>query len=111
MQKFSNRQLLIAFIVLFAINLSLIGYHTSQYGIAEGNPPPGVVSPQLVAIAVIGMALMILALCFIASAVIAFFINREMPYKTRLIRTFLLIAALSNGLMVIKVLIDSIFGL
>ncbi len=102
-QKVSNRQLFIIFIILFIINLVFIGYHTGQY---SDDTPTGPVGPNLIATAIVGMALMILILCLIVASVVALFINRDVPYKTRFIRTFLLIAALANGFMVIRVIFD-----
>ena len=108
--KVSNRLLLVAFITLFIINLAFIGYHTSKYGINEESTPIGVVSPQLIAVAVIGMAFMLLILSFVVAAIIALMVNREAPYKTRLWRAFLLTSAIVNALMVINVLFDLVTG-
>ncbi len=106
--KISNKKLAIAFGVIFIIHLFFAIYHFNQPGTPEFSEAE---STKMM----IGMLLVVLILiplfCLLLSLVIALFVNKDVSYMARLRRVFLWILIIVNTAMVIRVLIELLFGI
>jgi hypothetical protein len=109
-QKISNRQLLIAFAIAFAVNLSSIIYHFSYYGSSNLDGSYNEAGGSGIMLAVIGMLISIPLLCLVLALIIAAFLNQKVSYGKRLTRTYLWTLLIVNVIMVIRVLIDLVIG-